>query len=468
MKGKGGFLRDNVEAFAVAIAMALVIRHFCIEAFRIPPGSMMPTLLGDRMPDTSQYEIGDRVRRMSGERILVDKFAWLRRNPRRFEVAVFQYPLNRSKNFIKRIAGMPGEWLRIVDGDLWTSDDEGNTWRIQRKPAGVGEQLMFAYYPKPVDDPEAFQGVTCWEGGEGWTVDSDANRFDVAAGKEPTALEFLRKVMPYDSVDDGDYAPQPHAGDVRIGFHARVKRGGELAVVLTKHGVAYRLVLGTDGSHFEWGEDAKRETLSCRLGDGPVSFAFVDDTLRADVDGETFAFELPARKTPPSDELFEDKWGHHSIRIEARGCACELTKMRIDRDVHYTSNDTDFIWKIPDEHYFMLGDNTQHSKDSRAWHVAEAHHENGEVIRWEVHPNDGTQNPSGGEALGGDDAELIVQSDINGLTRRFKNREISRWESNRRWPFVSKDHLIGRAFAVFWPVFLPPVSMDPTRVKLIR
>ena len=109
----GGAFRDNIEAFAVAIAMALVIRHFCIEAFRIPTGSMMPTLLGDRAAETWEVDRKGRVKKRPGDRILVDKIAWLRRDPRRWEVAVFQYPLNRTKNFIKRMVGMPDEWLRI-------------------------------------------------------------------------------------------------------------------------------------------------------------------------------------------------------------------------------------------------------------------------------------------------------------------------------------------------------------------
>ena len=56
--------------------------------------------------------------------------------------------------------------------------------------------------------------------------------------------------------------------------------------------------------------------------------------------------------------------------------------MSIERDVHY-DGDEDYVWKIPDGKYFMLGDNTQSSKDSRMWKIAEAHHHNGDVIRWE-------------------------------------------------------------------------------------
>jgi len=79
----GRFIRDNIEAFAVAIAMALVIRHYCIEAFRIPTHSMKPTLYGDHVG-------ADRTRR-HGDRILVDKFVYQRRDPRRYEVLTKEY-----------------------------------------------------------------------------------------------------------------------------------------------------------------------------------------------------------------------------------------------------------------------------------------------------------------------------------------------------------------------------------------
>ena len=465
MSRGGSAFRDNVEAFAVAIAMALVIRHFCIEAFRIPTGSMMPTLLGDRDPGLQG--------RRPGDRILVDKFAWLRRAPRRFEVAVFQYPLNRNKNYIKRIAGMPGEWLRIVDGDLWTSKDKGKTWHIQRKPAGVRDQLFFAYWPEPVGDPEAFSSTKCWEAGDGWSVNEKVQRFDVAAGETPTAVEFTRKVLPYDDVDNDEYARQPYVGDVRVSFDVDVDRAGELTVHIVKHRVSHRLVLG-DKSYVEYGEaktrKKTRKDVDYKLGSGEVSFALSDGLMIVDIDGDVTEFALPERTQPPEEEpTFNGNWMHHEIRIEARECKATLTDVRIERDVHYDGDgDADYEWKIPDGHYFMLGDNTQSSKDSRMWTIAEAHHNNGDVIRWEPQHSNGTRNPPGGAAFGGPDADVYIQADIEGHTRRFKNRDIKRWVASRQWPFVSRGHMIGRAFSVFWPVYLPPLSSGPTRVKIIR
>ena len=99
-------VRDHVEAILIALVMALVLKQFCVEAFTIPTSSMHPTLIG-------QNQAPDGV----GDRILVDKFAnWLR-DPRRWEIWVFRFPLDRSRNFIKRVVGLPGDFLKIGSED---------------------------------------------------------------------------------------------------------------------------------------------------------------------------------------------------------------------------------------------------------------------------------------------------------------------------------------------------------------
>src|SRR4029453_5056625 len=103
--------------------MALFLKHFVIEAYQIPSGSMQPTLMGD---EDAGIE----------DRILVDKLSYALRDPRRWEVAVFRYPLDRSKSFVKRIAGIGPEELRIAHGDVWHRVD-GGEWNIVRRPPAV-------------------------------------------------------------------------------------------------------------------------------------------------------------------------------------------------------------------------------------------------------------------------------------------------------------------------------------------
>ena len=468
-RGTASFFRDNLEAFAVAIAMALVLRHYCIEAFRIPTKSMMPSLLGD-----------DPARRRHGDRILVDKFVAMRRAPHRYEVWVFQYPLNRGKNFIKRVAGLSGEWLRIVDGDLWASTDKGATWAIQRKPPGAREQLFFPYYPRPVDRPEAFAGRENWELGPGWRVSEREGIFKVDAEKDSaTTLRFTRHVLPYPDVDTSS-SSRPYAGDVRVSFDLAVERAGQLTIRLTEHGRKHRLVLGKDESHAVIVRQEGREhsfPVDVRLEDDEdlsVSFSNVDDMLVIEIDGDTVEIPFPDPATEPEEpRMFGDgvQW-KHEIVFEAQGLGGTLTDVRIDRDVYYNADTPDprKIWEIPEDHFFMLGDNTQFSKDSRRWVVNQAKYKNGDVVSWEG-PGQNDDIPGQPYAAWPDEGEdpiMRVPADVDGLVRLIDTREVERFEHGVPRPFVSRDHLIGRAFSIFWPIHLGPVYRGPSRVNLIR
>jgi signal peptidase I len=105
---------DFSHSFFPVIVAVLVLRSFVVEPFRIPSGSMMPTLL-------------------DGDFILVNKFAFGVRlpvlntkildtgEPRRGEVAVFRYPEDPSVAFIKRIVGLPGDLLEYRDKRLYVN-----------------------------------------------------------------------------------------------------------------------------------------------------------------------------------------------------------------------------------------------------------------------------------------------------------------------------------------------------------
>lgn len=92
-------LREWLEAIVIALIMALVIRAFVVQAFKIPSGSMYPTL-----------KIGDRL--------FVNKFIYRFRDPQRWDIIVFKYPEDPSKDFIKRLIGLPGETIEIRNGLL--------------------------------------------------------------------------------------------------------------------------------------------------------------------------------------------------------------------------------------------------------------------------------------------------------------------------------------------------------------
>ena len=122
--------REGIETVLMAVVLALFLKVFVVEAYRIPTGSMQPTLIGDEGADVK-------------DRILVDKLSYLARAPERWEVAVFRYPLDRAKSFVKRIAGVGPEELRLLNGDVWVRAP-GGEWRIPRRPAAVMRQLTLS------------------------------------------------------------------------------------------------------------------------------------------------------------------------------------------------------------------------------------------------------------------------------------------------------------------------------------
>jgi signal peptidase I len=132
--------RDNIEAMSVAIIMAVMFKYFALEAYQIPTGSMQPTLMGQdfppERPGTQKPIHVQWLDKLFGEggsikdRILVDKLSFHVRDPKRWEVVIFKYPLNRAQNFVKRLVGMPGEHLRIAYGDVWRRENASDAWRI--------------------------------------------------------------------------------------------------------------------------------------------------------------------------------------------------------------------------------------------------------------------------------------------------------------------------------------------------
>jgi signal peptidase I len=99
-------VREWAEAIIVALLLALFIRTFFVQAFKIPSGSMLPTLqIGDHLL-VNKLLYGIRVP-IVGKRYF-DFFA-----PERGDIIVFVFPEDPAKDFIKRVVGIPGDVLEI-------------------------------------------------------------------------------------------------------------------------------------------------------------------------------------------------------------------------------------------------------------------------------------------------------------------------------------------------------------------
>lgn len=99
-------LQEYIEAIILAILIAFFIRTFVIQAYKIPSGSMKPTLLiGDHIL-VSKFNYGVKLPLIRSTVIPVGA-------PKRGDIVVFIYPEDRSKDFIKRLIGVPGDIVEV-------------------------------------------------------------------------------------------------------------------------------------------------------------------------------------------------------------------------------------------------------------------------------------------------------------------------------------------------------------------
>ncbi|MCI0650939.1 MAG: S26 family signal peptidase [Planctomycetes bacterium] len=474
-------VRENCEAVLAAIILALIIRHFSLEAFEIPTGSMAQGLHGIHVdaecPNCgTEHALGldidnetNRVQRrnfrrgyffdgacgecgtefeqaidddtgkgppalvdcprcsrlrppadnrgfrpsaemmciattctacgyrftqgfeprdcLGGHRILVNKFIYQLREPRRWEVIVFKF--NRQRNYIKRLIGLPGEEIQVVDGDIHIDGT------IERKPDSVQDELWFPVYDSGVPS-KGYVRTPLWHAGPGWRKEDAGGGYRFDASGAPAALAYAGGISndyPYNSAKYSELggAGADYVRDVRILANFTVERGaGTIEFDIANGTDHYRCVVPTgdteDGpARFELerraggGSRGSERSIATLLEfDGaavPTGIATEFDYYLADRrlvlrrDGVLLA-ELPFDAA-----LAAEPWNRQgtSVQIIARGTTGDLARVRLFRDIHYTSAGTSYKhavrepFSIPDDGYFAMGDNSPYSQDSRVW-----------------------------------------------------------------------------------------------------
>ena len=150
-KSKSTF-REYTEAIIIALLLALFIRTFVVQAFKIPSGSMLNTLL-------------------IGDHILVTKFIYGIKNPfngntwiplkkpQRRDVVVFKYPLNPKQDYIKRVVGVEGDQIEIKDKKVYVNgepQEESYAIFLDNKILPPGQQSRDNMGPKTVPPNSLF------------------------------------------------------------------------------------------------------------------------------------------------------------------------------------------------------------------------------------------------------------------------------------------------------------------------
>ncbi|MFQ5655607.1 MAG: signal peptidase I, partial [Planctomycetota bacterium] len=344
-------IRENAEAVLVAIILALIIRHFSLEAFEIPTGSMAPGLNGVHVVatcpncDTSEsigietdplsgkvrtdrfrsgiiyegpcpecggliqdggpqlrqgapvycagcreHRIGElglyRVSKafsqvkvwchectleyteifeprncLGGHKILVNKFTYQTREPRRWEVIVFKF--NRQRNYIKRLVGLPGESIRVRDGDIWIDG------ALERKPQWAQDDLWFPVHDTSIKE-RGLVREPAWreDGGRSWQPEKDTTGFRFNALEGSARLRYQRPIFnrySYNQVRFHGSRREARIRDLRVVADLTLRGGkGRVALDVVNGDRTYRCSIPAGGG----GEDDRRETILGILEEG--------------------------------------------------------------------------------------------------------------------------------------------------------------------------------------------------------
>ena len=117
VKDEEPLLVDYAKSFFPILLVVLVIRSFLFEPFRIPSGSMMPTLLVGDFILVNKFEYGLRLPVVNTKVVPIAE-------PERGDVVVFRYPQQPEVDYIKRIVGLPGDTVRVENQRLWLNGEQ--------------------------------------------------------------------------------------------------------------------------------------------------------------------------------------------------------------------------------------------------------------------------------------------------------------------------------------------------------
>lgn len=113
---------DFLLPIIIAVIVALLLKTFVFANAVVPTGSMKNT-------------IGE------GDRIIASRLAYINSDPQRYDIILFYFPDDESQIFVKRVIGLPGETVTIVDGSAFITDKDGNTYETDQSFITNGEPI---------------------------------------------------------------------------------------------------------------------------------------------------------------------------------------------------------------------------------------------------------------------------------------------------------------------------------------
>ncbi len=340
---------------------------------------------------------------LAGDRILVHKWPYALGGPlrpERWDVIVFRDPANPRQHYIKRVVGLPNETIEILDGDVFIDG------RIERKPPHVQQVLWSVVFDQAhLATTEATSGrLPRWravgladDGGNGWSgLDARVMRYD-GLDDEPrkiafnpdTDREYLLDLYAYNRRSSRTFV-----GDVRIVSEVTLEAGdGWCRWEIERPPYIFLATMQRDGAvrlHMQRldGDGDGEVALGSRAGRPfplgrpvAVEFGHVDHRVYLTIDGRELLSTTDADYSPRLDVLRAGPGQRPvGLHLAAQNLRLEVHRLRIDRDVHYTADPQSTRRASPGRpfelrsgEYFVLGDNSPDSHDSREWTEAGPH-----------------------------------------------------------------------------------------------
>jgi signal peptidase I len=417
-------VRQTLELIVMLCLCVLLVRTFSAEAYVVPTGSMAPTLLGWHRelvcpscqavfsvgiedegqtgeavcPNCGKRGLDDGPSiECGGDRVLVEKFIYEFRRPRRWEVAVFHFPGEPSQAYVKRVVGLPGDLIRISGGDVFANG------RVARKSLAEIRAMRMLVHDSRFQPQDAarfprwlFRSDSAGgNGARGWKREGD--RFVHAAGTSPGCAGGDWIVYKHWDSGRGGYGgmtdfhgyngsePRQLNEIKDVGMEAKLtlSRSIESVSVALRSGFD-RFVLQVPtgpGAAVELRRNGLAVPISNRSN--PFSerslwpatvvleAAVMDGRFQAAIDGrllfDPFDFDDPVRAGSASESLLE---------LGVRGGDAEASEIRVYRDIYYTGmlantprqpHGLRSGVKLGVDEFFVLGDNSSVSNDSRFW-----------------------------------------------------------------------------------------------------
>ncbi|MBY0588409.1 S26 family signal peptidase [bacterium] len=397
--------REYIEMIVFVLILVCFLRLYGAEAYQIPSGSMAPTLLGNnkscRCPSCGHVNVVNargetedgrpvyeglcqncqhslqfaRGQVTAGDRVLVDKLEFQRKDPDHWQVAVFKFPdgvrrdpngqvRSARTNYIKRIVGKPNETVGIEFGDIFIS--KKSPFEVLRKPTRVAmaTRRLVSNIDEPAKDLVQRGIPARWApaAGSGWKPINDQKAFVIQDGKEDW-IEYRHILRPevtgrtdgkpslitdfetYNSDDfhsrNFDALGENWVGDLMVEVDVKPSKDAGMFMVELIDGQRQCVAA------FDLQEDKVRlladgkevASAPCKLSarsSTRILFSDFDDRLLLSVDGsELFpaGIDLPTQERDARGPTAADL---RPVRIGGRDLSGEVSRIRLYRDIYYT------------------------------------------------------------------------------------------------------------------------------------